>query len=95
MYKKFILELAICCSIRFGANVVYANEVVSEVDYGMDMTLGEIEDVLMAYLKEQGLDYSLHSKELSDYLYGQLTSSSDQELTKLDEYDNILAYVAE
>ncbi|EOH93326.1 hypothetical protein UAW_02574 [Enterococcus haemoperoxidus ATCC BAA-382] len=85
MYKKFILELAICCSIRFGANVVYANEVVSEVDYGMDMTLGEIEDVLVTYLRERGLNYLLHSKDFSDYLYDQLTSSSEQELTKLNK----------
>lgn len=93
--KKFILGLVFCCSIGFGANVVYADEVVNTVDSGMDMTLGEIENVLMTYLKERGLNYSLHSKELSDYLYDQLTSSSDQELTKLDEYDNILAYAAE
>ncbi|WP_455334962.1 amidase domain-containing protein [Enterococcus quebecensis] len=95
-----LLGIIICCSFSLGGAIAFANEsdnptTQSTTKDDMDVTLGEIESTLMDHLKQRGLNYSLHSEELSNYLYDQLVNRSDKELEKLESYENILAYASE
>lgn len=83
----FLFSLLIVCGNGLSAN--------AENSKGMNITLGEIENDLMNYLKTNKLNYTMHSPELSQYLFDQLENQSDENLKKLSNYEDILAYAAE
>jgi len=88
--KLIVLTLSLVFLI--GGKGVSAN---AESNNELNITLGEIESELMSYLKTSGLNYTMNSPELSQYLFDQLETQKDENLKKLDNYENILAYAAE
>ena len=94
MKKLWVKSIGI---VLFSVLLVGGNSISSNAESNneMNITLGEIESDLMNYLSTSGLNYTMNSPELSQYFFDQLETQSDENLKKLGNYENILAYAAE
>lgn len=97
MKKYFIgiLLSIITCISAFSFTPLSVNASSYNESNELNVSLGDIEESLFNYFRENDLNYQLDSPELFDYLYNQLMNRHDQNLMALENYDDILAYAAE
>ncbi|MBC6309032.1 amidase domain-containing protein [Listeria sp. FSL L7-1582] len=90
--KKLFMGIIMLLGLSFMGPLAANAE---EVDASMETTIGDIEKSLLAYLDTRGWQFEIGSAEMGDYLYKQLSEEEDNEITKLDNYEDILAYATE
>jgi len=60
-----------------------------------DYTIGEIQEILLNYLSEKGLEYEVGSEEFTNFVNDQVLNDTDKELTSRSDYELITAYMVE
>lgn len=60
-----------------------------------DYTFGEIENILVEYLKEKGSNLEVGTEEFNNFVMEQMDSDVDRELASREDYHLICAYLAE
>lgn len=60
-----------------------------------DYTFGEIEEILLNYINEEGKNIKLGSEEYNQFIIDQNLNDTDQKLSKRDDYHLISAYFGE
>ncbi|MBC1803486.1 amidase domain-containing protein [Listeria booriae] len=90
--KKFLIGIMLMFALMV---LIPINTHASNSNTDMDITIREIEESLLTYFDDRGLDYEIGSAEMSNYLYKQLSEGADRELMELDNYEDVLAYATE
>ena len=85
--KKLICVI-LCCLLFSTCSTAFA------ADPSGDVTLGELQETLLAYLNDNGVDVTIGSEEFLTFITDQLIEGTDKKLASLAEYPLIHAYMA-
>lgn len=89
---KLFASAALILSLILGS---YATVVAKERKTSFeDSTLGEVEQILIQYLKDRNLNYEVGSQQYFDFLMDQLVEEQDKDLINHPQYRNIRTYAA-
>lgn len=81
------------CSILFLSLIPLNNFATAQTP--VNVTLGELEDIVINHLETNELNYHLSTDKYVDYLMSLLIEDADKELARHPSYDLILYYAAE
>lgn len=84
---SLLLALAMCLSLSVPAWAAGFNTT-------NDVTMGELQNELLAYLSKNKVDLDIGTKEFYDFILNQLIYSTDETLASLPNYPYIHAYMA-
>lgn len=92
MKRVASIMLSIICLLSLFSTNVFAKSKEPSVS---DVTLGQIQDWFVDYVKDNGLQLMVGTREYYDYIAEQLLEHSDKNLLEVSNYDLIHAYMVE
>ncbi|GIO26376.1 amidase domain-containing protein [Ornithinibacillus bavariensis] len=91
--KKYTIFISFFSLILFFGFM--SNDVMAEKKARNDYTFGEIEQMLVKYLDNNGYHLEIGTPEFTDFVNKQMLYDADQKLANLSEYHLFVAYFAE
>lgn len=88
MKLKKLICVFLCCLLFSTYSTAFA------ADDSSNVTLGELQETLLAYLNDNGVDVTIGSEEFFAFISDQLIEGTDKKLAGLAEYPLIHAYMA-
>ncbi|MFP3511809.1 amidase domain-containing protein [Peribacillus sp. SIMBA_075] len=92
--KKELISCFVFTLLVFGL-FLNANQGSAAEKQRDDYTFGEVENILVEYLKANGYSFNIGSEEFTTYVIEQLDNDTDEQLAARDDYGLITAYLAE
>jgi hypothetical protein len=75
--------------------LIFTTSAFAEEKQREDYTFGEIEQMIINYLKENNYDFEIGTPEFTDYVLNQMDYDADKKLASLKDYHLYVAYFSE
>lgn len=92
--KKVFISCFVVTLLAFGIFLNFDKVSAAEKQRD-DYTFGEVETILVEYLKANGYSFNIGSEEFTKYVIEQLENDTDEQLAARDDYELITAYLGE